>query len=285
MNVDKFLGCTLGLLAGDQIGSTVERMTACEIQSRCGEISDFLPESHRTDDSQTYLATMQAYIDANGRFDMDAIAERHVEVSKNEWAGWGRSTRKSCQRLESGVHWSKSGEPGGSGNGVIPRITVLGLRQSLLREDIVQFCEDGILFAKMTHLGTPAIVSAIVHAVSIASLAGRSDSKLHIYSHLQFLKQVAEATEEMLLAGGEERISKQISRIMSLIRFENLEDEDGVQEGGDSLEKKSILCRASIEEINSWFGGGGSYAYHSFGFSYALFARCALKRQLGEHVH
>ncbi|MBI1888312.1 MAG: ADP-ribosylglycohydrolase family protein, partial [Candidatus Spechtbacteria bacterium] len=99
------------------------------------------------------------------------------------------------------------------------------------------------------------------------------------------LKQVAEATEEMLLAGGEERISKQISRIMSLIRFENLEDEDGVQEGGDSLEKKSMLCRASIEEINSWFGGGGSYAYHSFGFSYALFARCALKRQLGEHVH
>lgn len=303
MHLDKFLGCSYGLVAGDQLGSPVETMTACDIQSRFGEIAGFLAGSHRTDDSQTYLATMQALIDSNGRFDMDEIAKRHIEITnENAWVGWGRSTRKSCERLASGSHWSESGEPDGTGNGVLPRITALGLRQSFLREDILQFLENGIVFAKMTHLGTPAIVAAVVHAESIASLAGRADSKIHIYDHLRFLKQVAEATEAMLAKdcpAAEDRISDQIFRIMRLIRFENFEGsvrefeaedlvegfEGRVFESGDSLERKSMLLKANIEEINSWFGGGGSYAYHSFGFSYALFARYALLVQLGEHLH
>lgn len=259
MNLDKFLGCIYGVTIGDRLGAPTEGMNACDIRARFGEIRGFTPESKPSDDSQLLFATMDAFIESGGKFSMRHIANKHIEAFQNEWHGWGRSTRKSCKRLCEGVHWTKSGEENGSGNGVVMKIPPLGLWHSITKEDIDVFIGDCIEYARMTHLGTPAIVAGAVHATAIASLSEKRNGYIHVYTFLNFLKDLAGILESKLPPWND-KISSQLGNIMNYIYY------------GSS----GRLGEPTLEKIVSLFGGGTSYAYNSFGLSYAIFARSAL---------
>lgn len=58
--------------------------------------------------------------------DIDDIAQKHVRAINESSIGWGRSTKESIRRVESGVHWSKSGNRNGSGNGIAMKMPPVG---------------------------------------------------------------------------------------------------------------------------------------------------------------
>lgn len=265
MNLDKFRGCVFAATCGDRLGVPFEKMNACDIRSLYGKIRDFRWGKEPSDDSQLLFATMDAFIASDGQFDMDAIAKEHVTAYENEWHGWGRSTRKSCKRMKESFgkkrryDWENSGEPNGAGNGVMMKIPSLGLWQSAHGEDIGSFVEKCVMYGKMTHLGTPALVGGVVHAVAVATLASRQDAYAHIPTFLSFLRKIALAAEDGL-PPSTDRISSQIQNILEYIEY---------GQGGR-------LKRYDPEETAKIFGGGGSYAFYSFGLSYAIWARSAL---------
>lgn len=268
MNLDKFLGCMYAATIGDRVGVPVETMTACEIRAKFGEILGFTPESKPSDDSQLLFVVEDAFIESGGVFDMSIIARKHIEAYANEWHGWGRSTRRSCKRLDEGKHWTESGEPDGAGSGVIMKIAPLGLWNSIEPEDIVPFMDQCIEFARMTHLGTPAIVAGAIHAVAITSLAARPDVFVHVPTFLSYLYKVAMGLEEKL-PPWKDKISAEIMNIMTYIDYG----------------RRGNLLEQTPEKIAYLFGGGTSYAPCSFGLSYAIFARSACNPDNPEPFH
>ncbi len=268
MNLDKFLGCIYGVAIGDALGRPVETMNACEIRNKFKRIEKYERfHNHSTgerynpgtwsDDTQLTLALMEAFIKSDCSFDMDIIAECHKTAFRNaKGRGWGPSTRKACKNLAKGAHWSESGSPNGAGNGVMMKIAPYALLRSVLWASPKKFMEECVRLAKMTHLGTPAIVGGVVHAFAIASLAGHNERPIHVPTFLYFLYKVAVEVEEQL-PSWEDRISDQISRI--------------IQYGVNGR-----LGTAELETIAAWFGGGTSYAHNSFGLSYAIFTRGCL---------
>ncbi len=227
MNLDKFLGCIFGVAIGD---------------------------------TQLTLATIDALTESDGIFDMDAIARAHISAYKEERRGWGKSTRGACERLTKGAgwNWTNSGDRDGAGNGVMMKIAPLGLWQTMAVEDIRPFVNKCIEYGKMTHLGTPAIVAGTLHAVSIATFAGRKDSFVRVPTFLSYLYELAKGLEAEL-PPWKDKISSQIINIMAYIDYG----------------RRGNLGKQSPEDIASLFGGGTSYAYHSFGLAYAIFAKSA----------
>ncbi len=262
MNLDKFLGCIYGVTIGDRLGAPAEKMTACEIRSHFDRICDFTHGDEPTDDSQLTFVTMDAFIESGGAFEMDKIAAAHVRAYEDPWRGWGRSTRKACGQLARNVHWSKSGQADGAGNGVIMKISPLALWQSVQDEDLPDFLHKCVVFGKMTHMGTPALVGGAVHAVALATLLEKKDSFVHVPTFLSFLRGIALELEEELLPW-DDKISSQLANISDYIDYGT---------GGR-------LKRHTLDEIAHLFGGGGSYAYYSFGLSYAIWARSMLNAE------
>ena len=259
MNLDKFLGCVYGATIGDRIGVPVETMTACEIHSKFGEIRGFTPGSKPSDDSQLLFAMMDAFIESGGKFSMPHIVEMHKEAYRNEWHGWGRSTRQACKRLCTGAHWTESGEENGAGNGVMMKIPALGLWNSLATEDIATFLDRCVELARMTHLGTPAIVGGAIHTVAITTLAARTHPFVHAHTFLSYLYAVAGGLEAKLPTW-KDKISQEIINIANLIHYGRR---------GDLREK-------TPGDIAYLFGGGTSYAPCSLGLSYVIFAKTVL---------
>ena len=134
------------------------------------------------------------------------------------------------------------------------KIAPLGLWQTFAREHPRAFVDMCVEYARMTHLGTPAIVGGVVHAFVINTLASRDFTRVNnILTFLYFFKELALGLEGEL-PPWDDKISDQIEKIMT-------------------YGMRGELGTASSETIASWFGGGTSYAYNSFGLSYALFAR------------
>lgn len=84
--------------------------------------------------------------------------------------GFGRSTRRSFERLNEGVQPDKSGESGGAGNGVLMKIAPLVYWQmaSMLDGDTAE--RQLTEFTRMTHDSPEAVVSSLVHAVVLKQL-------------------------------------------------------------------------------------------------------------------
>ena len=276
--LSKFLGCVLGSACGNALGLPVTGLTACDIRSRFGEVKDFisLPPTFPAElhcergswagDIALLLGTMTAITEADGTIDVEKIGEEHLVVYEEGKRGLGRSTRNACRRRRGGRPWKDCGEPwdpvrkSGAGNSVMVKIPALGLLQSQARKGLFTFIDEATQYAMITHLGPPAIVAGVVHAATIASLVRVPGPVINIRWFLgDILFQIAFELERRLeveykLGVCNERISSQLSKIVNLI---------------DEHRLKS----ASIEDISSWFGGGGAYAYDSFGLVYALFAR------------
>lgn len=123
--LDRFIGCFLGLAAGDALGMPTEGYTAEEIRSRFGQIQDMLPapEGHfhtgllagqYTDDTEETLILAESMIQARG-FSGDRFADKLMEWGST-WIlderlnrGVGFTTRSSVEQMLSGTPWQESG--------------------------------------------------------------------------------------------------------------------------------------------------------------------------------
>lgn len=274
MFFDKCRGSILGLACGDALGVPVETMNAEEILERYGYIDKLYPSppDHRfpevrnlpagstSDDTQLARAIMRAVINSGGSFDMDAVAREHVKELEQAYSrGWGRSTRRACARLKNGVHWSKSAEPNGGGNGVMMKIAPLGLMHALTETGKALLISRATELGQMTHGDPAAVVAGIVHAAVIKELAEkdfRGNSKKELLSKIgSVITQVSEHAESHL--GDKDR---KISTMWSLVLDRNNKMEDD----------------APLAEIARLFNADTSkafYAVDSFGLSYFLFIR------------
>lgn len=274
----KFLGCALGGAVGNALALPLTGMTACDIRSRVGEVRDFISPSSSppiqsdwergswTGDIALFLGTLTAISEADGTIDIEKIGQEHMAVFEDGKRGLGRSTRNACKRHRDGRPWKEAGEPwdparkSGAGNNVMVKIPPLGLLQSHVHKNVYTFIDEAIQYAMMTHLGPPAIVAGVIHAATIASLVHVQGPEVSVrWFFGDILRKIALEIERKLeveykLPLCEDKISSQLGTIIKLI------DEDR-------------LKRAAPEDISLGFGGGSAYAYHSFGFTYALFAR------------
>ena len=272
MEIDKFLGCVLGVATGDALGMPFETLSAKDIRRKVGRVDRYyspninsrlwastrrLHEGCWTDDTQLTLATMEALIENGGEFDMDAVAKNHIDayVSKNR-RGWGRSTRNACKRLSVGISWRESGEPNGAGNGIVMKIAPLGLWHNAVGsvDDFTGLCID---FGRMTHLDPAAVTAGVVHAHAVSILAGESFDAWSFLSWISTLQEIASLSESKLLQSEGPRISEKLSLVRALYV------------GGD-------LIHETPESLAAYFDGGTKAAfsaYNSLGLSYVIFAR------------
>lgn len=294
MLLDKFLGCIFGGAIANSLAAALGGMPVREIQARFPEIRDFIDPSENTylpaignrgewtGEIALLLATMRALTKTRGVVQMGAIGEEFRTTYERENRGFGRSDRSACQRLLAGLDWQDSGEPWqpelkrGAGNGSMVSIVPLGLLQAVMnrngvRKGALAFMSEGINYGFMTHRGPPAIIASVVHASLIVGFTGFSKETLEafrctpevfggvLYSAVTTAEIAWVEAEKRLRNAGlpfscEDNIYYQILRIVSLYSIGNLKT-------------------ATPKEIGFWFGNGGPYAFHSFGFAYAMLAR------------
>ena len=211
MNRDRVRGMYLGIAIGDALGMATEGLSVSQIRECFPHgIRQYEPPSkeHKwfqgknagtwTDDTQLTLATSRALVQAKG-FDMDSIAEFHVEALRQSLEGvkscggsgvpgWGRTTANAIRNIANNVHWSRSGFTedcnSGHGNGVVMKVAPLAawLVSPFARrgEDWVEFkfYQKMVSFSEMTHYTKKSAIAAIVHIHNLAACM-MSDAKTY----------------------------------------------------------------------------------------------------------
>lgn len=263
MNIqDKFVATIMGVAIGDALGAPYETMNFADIKRLfipskfvSSKFNKFLkglslPPGSWTDDTQLTSATIESLIEASGEVCMDVIEKYHVLTYKNQpLRGWGKSTRNSCARLASETHnWENSGEPDGNGNGVMMKISPLGLRQGLVADVPGLFFKHCFEFGRMTHQGQYALVGGAIHAYAISLLLNQNPDDFDKDDFVQKLHAMA------LFFDGDSgnpdfRISTMILRAKEMV------------------DKK----KTSPMSIAKTFNGAICYTPYSFGASYAAF--------------
>ncbi|MBI2056097.1 MAG: ADP-ribosylglycohydrolase family protein [Candidatus Sungbacteria bacterium] len=278
MNLDKFMGCIMAIGVCDAFGVPFETMTPDEIEILelvgytldgyfCPSINphpfpDVVGKSKGSwsDDTQLTLVTMESLIESNGKFDMEILARKHVDAYKvSAGRGWGKSTRNSCQRLLEEAHWTKSGEPHGEGNGIMMKISPMGLRESMCAkapEEFIRlrFLKECIDYARMTHRSFAAVAAGCVHAYAVYFLARQTSHELP-NDFLENISAYAIFTEQYL--SPETPIYRQIALL-------------------SAMKENGSLARETPRQISMRFGGGTKAAFsaiNSLGTSYAAFLR------------
>lgn len=198
---NRIQGCLWGVVLGDALGAPLEMFSAEKIKELHGRVENFVePKGHKwfdgqplgftTDDTQLTLCVVRAFLEA-GDFNMDAIAQKHVETMKKTMDGWGKSTRESIRNLQNNVHWSKSGYTKnphrGTGNGVPMKIAPLALFPIGNRKDpgdqykAMYDRTNGVAqFAAMTHYTDMAVISGYAQYYAIMYCTESTEVTPHI---------------------------------------------------------------------------------------------------------
>lgn len=286
MNRDKVKGLIIGGAIGDAWGMPVETWSPEKIlevypdgvhgyKSPIGhkwftddpECEDpektYMEPGFTTDDTQLTRATLIGLIEGSG-FDMDKIAEAHLDALKETTAGWGKSTIESIRRIGNGVHWSKSGKTNnaqrGTGNGIPMKCSPLAaFRATLygekLGDDYYQKIAD---YAAMTHFTDMAVMSGIIHCEAVLNCLRSTPENFCIES---FMLVICNDSWDL----------------------DSLIDMEALHETDDRLEHEFIKLFNAFDrdEIKNWdrdkiifeFGAGSCYVKHSLPFSYAFFCK------------
>ncbi len=169
---------------GDAAGLPVETWTAHEIKLKYGwlnqlistEGNPFFNGEHEpgtwSDDTQLSIAVTEGLMSADG-FDLEVQAEKHIEAyyetPEVEWRGelkprgWGGSTTNSVRRLIDRISPLKSGEPNGSGNGILMKMAPLVYWQVARGiEEEERYAQYDAL-TRMTHDSDVAVICSRLH--------------------------------------------------------------------------------------------------------------------------
>lgn len=173
--VSRCRGSILGTAFGDALGLPVEGLTAEEIVSRHGRITDYLPMGgvmgRYSDDTQLTLATLSSLVEQGG-LDPEDCARSCAEAFDPDRC-YGRSATEVFLSLQRGADYRKTGTllfPEGSfGNGAAMRIGPVGLMYGHLPvEQLRQVVTESVL---STHIHPEAIDGAMLMAYFIGRLS------------------------------------------------------------------------------------------------------------------
>jgi len=272
---DKIIGMFLGVAIGDALGMPVETFTFNRIEKDYGRIMTYLPPpaTHKwyggkleagmwTDDTQLTLAIAKSLTE-KGDIDFDDIAAKHVLAMNDTTIGWGRSTLESVKRIESGVHWSKSGNPGGAGNGVAMKIAPIGAYMVTLIDEIYRNHSERREFSQMLNMchgyvfDKINIIAKMTHNSALGCVSGVKWSFLifgclHQWSEESFLKNIQLKRREEVADSGYNEMAGKLEYISN-----NLQE----------------LRSLSSEKLAQRFGDASCYVVNSLPFSFACFIR------------
>ena len=269
---DQIRGMFLGIAIGDALGMPVEGFSTEQIKSKYGYLTEYVrPDGHKwfngreagtwTDDTQLTLLIADSLITLRG-FEMWDLALRHVEYLKREGdLGCGPTTREAIKKLDSGIHWSRSGlsdnPKHGVGNAMPMKVAPLGafrvspfIRNLKFAKEYFDYrLKD---FTLMTHYTNMALQSAFVHVAAIRFCLEWDGNKKTFVDN--FVSTIIQAAESALPV--QEKFPIEDSLLKRLETFRHLPFQ--IMIADDFIEK---------------FGGGTSYVYNSLPFSCGFFLR------------
>ncbi|MFN8471295.1 MAG: ADP-ribosylglycohydrolase family protein [Anaerolineae bacterium] len=201
--VGRVIGAMLGLAIGDALGAPFEGWPPQRIVERLGAVDDYvdlerLPGLY-TSRSQQALCLLDALLE-EGRFSPDDLALRLVAMSKalhQKWPIYGafrgtsRGFRDAVDRLADGVSWRESGTLS-AGNEPALRVVPLALWSRDHR--VVQFREDVIESAWVTHRDPRALAGALAFAFAIVHVVNLERPSQ--FDARSFLRAVADFTHD-----------------------------------------------------------------------------------------
>jgi ADP-ribosylglycohydrolase len=115
-----------------------------------------------TDDTQLMIAITESLIDKKC-IDYDDIALKHIK-KLHDPRGWGKATTRSVERMERGVKWWASGEPGAAGNGPPMKIAPIGVLYGLKAINKSELFAAVLNISRMTHGDPRAAAAGILQA-------------------------------------------------------------------------------------------------------------------------
>jgi len=275
---DKVMAMFLGIAIGDALGMPVETLTAEQIAKKYGRITDYIqpdentwftgwPAGRWTDDTQLTIAIAESLI-AKGVIDLDDMAKRQIQAMHECDVGWGGSTKKSLQRIETGVNRLESGNPLGAGNGIPMKVAPLAVYYNLPGTN---FYEDASIYpiselALMTHKSDMAIMSGIAQVLTLMHCLEFNPNKW------QFLFKPGFGIQLYLLEAIVEKLYE------TTLPFSRL-DKDIVRRLG-ALQKNTVGCydwdklkKMTPGQTADFFGGATCFVYNSLPFTYAMFLK------------
>lgn len=199
--IDRAVGCLLGIAIGDALGMPASFMSPTQIKKEYGRITDFLAPSEQqvahqslqaggiTDDTQESLIIASVLLEAK-RFEQQLFIEKMKEWALEhrmlESTVIGPSTRKFLETVIEGGDVLKAGRTGDT-NGAAMRVAPIGI---FYHRDLSQAIEAAIASAVPSHGSKPGVASACAIAAAVAkSVAGG-------YTPQEIMETAIEAAEQ-----------------------------------------------------------------------------------------
>jgi poly(ADP-ribose) glycohydrolase ARH3 len=192
---DRFVGCLLGLAAGDALGGKFEAQSAEAIRSRFSTVQQLIAYPQDaiwyTDDTQMAIGVAEALLE-RGEIVEEALCRAFV-ANYTPSRGYGFGARSVLEAMEEGRDYRTVAEqyfPGGSfGNGAAMRVAPVGL---LFRDDSQMIRNQAKLSALPTHRHPLGIEGAQLLALAVGLC-----SRMEQFSHRQFFGELIVACESL----------------------------------------------------------------------------------------
>jgi len=271
MNQDKVRGLFLGTAIGDALGMPVEGAPYEKIKETHGRLENYVSaKGHKwfdgqplgawTDDTQLTLSVAEAFV-ASGTFDMDAIAQAHVNALNTHTSGWGPTTKEAIQRLKDGIHWKEAGNvpvregkkrPRGLGNGIAMKAGPVGAWLAAKAFDWKVVTNQIADFAAMTHRTSIGVSSGLAHSFAVYRCMVSTPGAFSVEAFVASVVNMTELGKQFYVDTLEDDMS---------VRMKVLHE---IRKNPDEW---------TTEKIIEAFGGGRCYVYDSLPFTYAFFVR------------
>jgi ADP-ribosylglycohydrolase len=183
--LDRGRGCLLGLAIGDALGAPLEGLTAQQVRTHYGVVSDYVDGARAwkrkplrwrspglyTDDTQQALVMAEVLLD-HGRIDPRRVADLYLALAQppdshaGAHRGVGRSFHKFLKALSSGTDPRRCGQDS-AGITATMRVAPLAL---YLGSDLDRLVEAVTEACLMTHLDVRSLTGALAVAFTLRRL-------------------------------------------------------------------------------------------------------------------
>lgn len=186
---ERAIGCMLGLACGDALGRPVEFTTPAQIKRNHGQVTEMLGRgTHNqspgtiTDDTEMALCIARSLAECE-RFHPQDIATRFVAWYDDGPFDIGGMTRRSLNRIKTGVSWETAGtqeweespEGRNAGNGSVMRCAPLAIAYAGYPAALVRTSIDS---SRITHADPRCTYGCAVFNLTIAAALRGQDTPL-----------------------------------------------------------------------------------------------------------
>jgi poly(ADP-ribose) glycohydrolase ARH3 len=195
MNIEKFIGCLIGLAIGDSLGASREGARDFREISEIGR--------RYTDDTAMMIGVAESLIECGG-FNGANMAEKFIKnYEKEPWRGYGLGPPKIFHMIKKGRNWDELLDrelfsEGSFGNGSAMRVAPIGL---FYYDDLDELRAVAYKSSQITHSHPLAMEGAALQAYAV-SLALREEKdfigKLKDFVRIDIYKRKIESIEYLL---------------------------------------------------------------------------------------